>query len=344
MVYKIGVYSGKFYPPHRGHLYAIMHASTRCEKLYVIVSHHPDLSKELSEKNNIPVMDLKLRAKWLSQELQGFDHIEVLMLDETGIPVYPYGWAQWSQMVRDLVPGKIDVIFGGEPEYKAYNDQYFPEAVYEVFDHNRERYPISATKIRSNPLQHWDFILGSAHPFFAKKVLIAGTESCAKTTLTKYLAKAYHTSWSEEEGRYYSGKFLGGNEGVFTVEDFGRIAIQQYEADMHALRTCNKVVFYDSDAVVTQYYCQLYLNSTSVRVGSFIDSSRYDVVLFMTPDVPWVADGMRWNRDDWKRWQLHQRLKDMYISRGFGDKIIEIGGNYTERLDKAMAIVDGLLK
>jgi hypothetical protein len=37
-------------------------------------------------------MDIKLRARWLSQELAGLDHIKILMLDEEGIPEFPDGW------------------------------------------------------------------------------------------------------------------------------------------------------------------------------------------------------------------------------------------------------------
>ena len=47
--------------------------------------------------------------------------------------------------------------------------QYFPESAVEIFDPKRTRYPISATDIRNDILGNWDYILGSARPFFAKK-------------------------------------------------------------------------------------------------------------------------------------------------------------------------------
>lgn len=342
-MYKTGVLAGKFTPPHRGHLSAIINASTKCEKLYVVISDHAKLTKMLCDKDNLPLMDLKLRAKWLSKELQGFDHIKVLMLDETNIPMYPYGWEQWSQMLIDLIPEKIDVLFGGELEYKEENDKYFPDAVYEIFDYKRERYPISATEIRANPLKHWDYILGSARHFFAKKVLIVGTESCGKTTMTKYLAKIYHTSWSEEAGRYYSTKYLGGNEDVFTIEDFEMIVYEQFQADMDALNKANKVVFYDTDALITQYYAEMYINQKSNLIEKFINPNRYDLVLFFAPDVKWVDDGFRWNEKNEVRYELHKKLKNMYIEHGFGDKIVDISGNYNERLQKCIKTIDKLL-
>lgn len=342
-MYKVGVFSGKFTPPHRGHLNAIINAATKCEKLYVVVSDNPVLTKQLCDESNLPIMDMLLRTKWLSKELQGFDHIKVVMLDETGIPIYPYGWELWQAKLKEVIPEKFDVIFGGELSYKDNYNKYFPDVAYETYDCNREKYPISATDIRNNPLKHWYYILGSSRHFFAKKILIAGTESCGKTTITKYLAKIYHTSWSEEEGRYYSTKYLGGNEDVFTIKDFGMIAYQQYLADMDALHKANKVVFYDSDALITQYYAELYLGEKSDMVEKFIDPSRYDYVLFYTPDVKWVDDGFRWNNEDEVRKQLHLKLKNMYIEYGFGDKLIEISGNYNERLQKSIEFIDKIL-
>jgi HTH-type transcriptional repressor of NAD biosynthesis genes len=342
-MYKTGVFAGKFMPPHRGHLSAIINSATQCETLYVVVSDNKTMTERMCKESGLPVMDGLTRTKWLSQELQGFEHIKVLLLDESDIPEYPLGWAQWSSALKCLIRKNIDVLFGGDKEYKEVNDIWFPHSDYVLFDYKRERYSVSASLIRENPFKYWDYILGSARPFFAKKVLITGTESCGKTTITKYLAKIFHTSWSEEVGRDYSKNYLGGNESVFTMEDFGRIAYMQYEADMDALRKANKIVFYDTDAVVTQYYSELYLGGLSERVESFVDSTRYDKVLIFTPSVKWVADGLRWNKDQKTRNDLHSRLFTMYVWRGFKNKIIEIDGDYRQRLEEAISISKELI-
>jgi len=343
-MYKTGVLAGKFLPPHRGHLSSIINSATLCETLYVIVSDNRVMTERLCLESNLPIMDGLTRTKWLSQELQGFEHIKVIFLDESDIPEYPSGWAQWSARVKQVIPAHIDVLFGGDPEYKAVNDIWFPESDYILFDYKRTRYPVTATLIRKSPFKYWDYILGSARPFFAKKVLVTGTESCGKSTMVKYLAKIFYTSWSEEVGRKYSKKYLGGNEDVFTIADFGRIAYMQYEADMDALRKANKIVFYDTDAVVTQYYANLYVGKDSDIVESFVDPLRYDIVLMLTPSVKWVADGLRWNSEKDTRYFLHEKLYSMYESRGFTSIIYTIAGaNYNKRLEQAIAVSKRLI-
>lgn len=345
-MYKVGVVPGRFLPPHRGHLNAILQASTKCEKLYVVVCENHGNAKQCEDAGLKP-MPLEMRARWLSAELAELDHIEVLMLDERtlDIPEYPFGWEQWSNALHDLLPFEADVIFGGELSYKDGYTKYFPNVTYEIYDCERTTYPISGTEIRENPYKHWDYILGSARPHFAKKVLLVGTESCGKTTLTKMLAKVFHTSWAREEGRYYSEKYFGKNEDVFNIDDFFNIAWEQRQIEDHAFRTANKITFCDTDAVVTQYYCEMYMGKQNPKLEVFVDPSRYDLVFMMTPDVKWVDDGLRFLDGDERRWELHKKLKQMYLNRGYKEEqIVEIGGNYQERFAKALQISNELLE
>jgi HTH-type transcriptional repressor of NAD biosynthesis genes len=69
--------------------------------------------------------------------------------------------------------------------------------------------------------------LNASKPYFARKILITGTESTGKTTLTNALAQLYDTSCAYEEGRYYSKYNLGGNDLVYQLEDFLNICWEQ---------------------------------------------------------------------------------------------------------------------
>lgn len=342
-MYQTGVYFGRFLPPHRGHLYQIIEASTKCQNLIVVISDNAEQTRALCEADGLPEISYRLRKQWFSQQVQDMPHIQVRVLDESDIPVYPEGWQEWSKRMREVVCAPIDAFFVGDLSYSETLASYFPEAKVELFDPSRTRYPISATEIRKNILGNWHYILGAARPFFAKKVLIAGTESCGKTTLTKCLAKLYNTSWSEEVGRYYARDYLGNDETIYTDEDFGRIAHIQYEQDYHALRSANKVCFFDTDATYTDYFSELYMGHHNELVEKYIDHTRYDRLFYLMPDVRWVADGQRLNGDEDRRRILNDRLLQMYRDYGFGDKITIISGDYNARLHKAIQLVDDLL-
>jgi len=317
-MYNVGVFPGKFFPPHRGHLNAIIRAATQCDKLYVVVSDNMKIADDICNDMKLPPMPLALRAKWLSIELQEFEHVTILMLDETGIPPYPDGTVEWSKRLLHVMTEKFDAIFGGEMEYKDTYMRNFPDHVtYVVYDYERSKYPVSATNIREDYLHYWDYILGSARGFFSRRMLISGTESCGKTMMVKYLAKIHHTSWSVEYGRYYSNIYLGGNEALMAPSDFCRIAYEQIARDEDALKSSNKITFFDADAVVTQFYCKMYTGRYNDDIERFVDSRKYDVVIMLPPNVKWVADGLRWKSDQKTRERLHAELVKMYENRGF---------------------------
>ncbi len=342
-MYQTGVYFGRFLPPHRGHLYQIIEASTLCEKLVVVISDSRTQTEQICREAGMKTVTYQLRKQWFAQQVQDMPHIQVRVLDETDIAAPPGGWPDGAAKMREVVPEKIDAFFVGDRDYDATLQKYFPESRIELFDPARSRYPISASEIRADILNNWHYILGPARPFFAKKVLIAGTESTGKTTLTKCLAKLYNTSWSEEVGRYYAAQYLGGDETIYTDEDFSRMAYLQAEQDYQALRSANMVCFFDTDAVVTDYFSELYMNHRNPLVEAFISPEKYDVVLFLTPDVRWVADGQRLNGDQEKRERLHSRLWEMYREFGFEGKMVPISGDYNQRLGAAIACVDQLL-
>jgi len=303
-----------------------------------------DIANQKCADCGIKPLPLELRARWMALELKNFDHIHVITLDETGIPPYPEGTRLWTQRLLEIMPEKFDAIFGGEPEYRDTYMQNLPKDIdYVLYDYSRTRYPISGTAVRDNPFKHWDYILGSARRHFAKRVLITGTESCGKSTLTRYLAKIYHTAWTEEYGRQFIDEELGGCGEAITQEDFLYIARMQRILEEKALKNANRIVFFDSDAVVTYYYGHMYLNTYIDELKSFIDPSRYDVVLLCTPNVPWVADGQRFLQND--RQNNHRFLETMYKYVFNYNRIVIInGGEYKRRLEECIEIIDGLLE
>lgn len=341
---KTGVFPGKFLPPHRGHVTAILRAHALCDKLYVVVSERTAEDGELCRSAGIGYISGVLRQRWLSQELQGLG-IEVLLQNEDAMVPFPQGWADYAALLKHTVSEPFTVIFGGEESYRDGHSRHFPGIDYTVLDPQRTQWPISGTEIRNHPYLHWDYIAGAARPFFARKVLITGPESCGKTTLTRKLAKVYCTSWSEELGRDYQQDVVGGNGDLFEPEDFNRIAHLQYEQDLKALRSANKVCFFDTDAVVTAFFSKAFSGEVANRVGSFIDPGKYDLVIALQPTVPWVADGMRELGEQATRELSFTGLMELYQQYGFDtDSFVIIAApDYYSRLEGCISAVESLL-
>lgn len=78
-------------------------------------------------------------------------------------------------------------------------------------------------------------------------------------------------------------------------------------------------------------------------VEKYIDPDRYDLLIYLTPDVRWVPDGQRLNGDEDRRRMLNDRLWDMYVAHGFKDKMVVVSGDYSQRLAHAIRLVDELL-
>lgn len=193
----VGFLTGKFAPLHTGHIYFISKAATMVDKLYVVLSYD---GKRFQDD---PRLSLKNRLLWLKTTFKDLPHIKIVYVDETNCSPYPDGWHEWSMLVKRAIPhriGDITKIFSSEPEYTEGFNKYWPEAEHVVVDAERKEVNISATEIRANPFKFWSYMPSIVRQHYVKKVCIIGTESCGKTTLTKYLAKIYQTSWVEEYG------------------------------------------------------------------------------------------------------------------------------------------------
>ncbi|MEH7393369.1 AAA family ATPase [Bacillus sp. JJ1474] len=101
---------------------------------------------------------------------------------------------------------------------------------------------ISATNIREKGIfEYWDYIPDEVKTFFIKKVVILGTESCGKSTLTRNLALIYNTTYVKEYGRDYC-EYLEGCDGIIIEEDYPMIAYGHKLKEYEAIKNANKIV------------------------------------------------------------------------------------------------------
>ena len=336
---KTGFIGGKFLPFHIGHLYAIMYASNFVDKLYVVLISSVKRDRTLCEQADIKYISGSTRKSWISKELNNFDNIEVIeIVDNCSADESEYDWENGAKDVRDIIVEPLTHVFSSEHSYTPFFKKYYPNAEHIVIDSRRDTINISATEIKKDIYSNWEYLTKSARQFFTKKVAIVGTESCGKSMLTKQLANLYYTNYCHEVGRDYCKRYKNN----LTIEMFPQIAMEHILLQDKLAYESNKVLFVDSDAVITQYYMGMYFDRASTLVENIIDQQDFDLILYLEPDVPWVDDGLRFQGEVAEREENNYTLKGMYKRRHM--PFHTITGTYLERLLSAKKIVDKLFK
>lgn len=333
-----GWLTGKFAMPHMGHINHIHQAATMVDKLYVVVSQDDNRFKD-------PRLSLRNRMLWMKTIFKDIPHIEIISVNETGIPTYPNGWSQWSDLVKAALPaGQYDAVFTSENDdvenYKQHFDGHTKNVI--TVDPDRSMVNISATAIRNDMVKHWGMMPSIVRKDFVLRVCIVGTESVGKTSLTKMLAKHFQTSWVEEYGRTYCEQNLCMDESLLTFDDYGHIAARRYEMEQEAVKVANRVMFADTAGLSTNFFCQMYEGRENQLVTAYSEMEHYDLMLYLTDDVPWVADGLRKNTDRDYTKRLFETQMKAYAARK-GIPIVNVTGNYNQRLNSAIAAVRDLI-
>jgi len=151
--YKVGFYGGKFFPFHKGHDYCIRYAANECEKVHVILFYGGDdelnILKTLSE-NEKKDLSFEKRMERLKAICKNYDNVEIHSIDVTYVKNED-GTEDWdgeTPLVLNIT-GKMDAVYSSEPGYDDYFKRAYPWAKHILVDPPREKYPISATKIRA---------------------------------------------------------------------------------------------------------------------------------------------------------------------------------------------------
>ncbi|HEY3405899.1 MAG TPA: ATP-binding protein [Ohtaekwangia sp.] len=118
-------------------------------------------------------------------------------------------------------------------------------------------------------------------------ICLYGPESTGKSTIAKLLAEKYQTEFVPEVAR----EMLITND--FTVEDIIQIGHAHHNRIQEKLKTADKILFCDTDAITTQIYSQHYLNVIPDVLYELEERVNYDYYFLMDIDVPWIADGLR---------------------------------------------------
>jgi len=334
----VGFYGGKFLPLHMGHVSCIIQASSKCDLLYVGLSHSKSRDMDLCAKADFPYVSKEIRVAWLHQIANSLPNVKVIDFSDGDGEEYS-SWQEGADMVKAQIPSPINLTFGSELEYAEMFDKIYPGSKYVLLDADRSRYPISGTQIREEgAFKHWNSIPVACRPFYVKKVVVVGSESCGKSTLVKKLACYFNTNYVEEYGRELCEKVGTGQP---HASYYPQIVYGQKTREFEAGLTANKILIVDTEAIVTQYYANLYEDMDFSEIDAIIDGQHYDLMIFLEPDVEWVDDGLRAHGNQLERENNSNTLKAMLDHYGKDYSIVS--GSYSDRFSKSVKLIEDIV-
>jgi NadR type nicotinamide-nucleotide adenylyltransferase len=167
-------------------------------------------------------------------------------------------------------------------------------------------------------------------------VVITGSECTGKTTLANELAAHFSAPCSPEHVRDYLDR-----KGMpLDASDVEAIARGQVDVEDAAVAASTSLVVKDTDLVSTVVYSRHYYGGCPAWVEQAARERLGDLYLLLSPDVPWIADGMQRDRPE-QRADLHGRFRDSLA--GFDARVVEIAGDWDTRRTLALAaLVSGV--
>ena len=333
-MYNIGVYGGFFNPLHMGHLSCIIEAASLCKKLYIVINHTKDPDE----------INIRVRHRWVYQLTKHIGNVNIIILSDDFQTKDKYAKEieqDDEKFLKNHIDGDIDVVFcTDESDKENFLCNIYPDAKKHTF----EKRGINSDKLIGNIYEYWDKLPNLVKPYFVKKVLLVGSSSTGKSTLTINLANYYNTNFIEEESREYMSKYGQGT--LIMAEDFTKILLQHKLDEMNAINTSNKVLFVDTDALVTRFFMNFFTDERNEKnkiLADVIDSlNDFDLILFLEPDVPYVHDGYRSQVAGDRRLEYSAGLKE--ILDAHNKKYICIKGDYHQRFIEATRAIDNILK
>jgi len=323
----------KALPPHLGHLYLIDTAISQSEHTHVIITHNSSQS--------IPG---DIRYKALKAIYQHNKNVTIYSVSDEGLPQHDNEcetkdefYSYWVPLVYSHVD-ELDVVFTSED----YGDEFaeYLGIKHILVDKDRSKYPISGTMVRSNPFKYWNFIPDEVKPFFVKRIVVMGPESCGKSTLTQNLANHYQTNFVIEYGR-----LVYENNGGVTIDDFIPISTGRQDLEDWMIKHSNKLLFCDTEDITTYLFSKMFYPDECNKVEGYFQEilerkPKYDLYLLMKPDCDGVQDGTRHFLDE--RWEHYEMIKLELVNRGC--KFVEIGGDWDNRFKESISVINDFLK
>ena len=349
---KVGVVFGSFAPLHQGHLDCIMRAKKENDGGCIVIVCGFDGDK------GGDMMPLKRRYRYVREFFADDDLVAVYAIDdgEIGAAPYPDGWEQWLMEFERIWNKAVEMTFkngyimtqpkrhwyAGDPNYVSDLIERGEEAT--LLDRVADN-PICATMIRQNPIKHWDKITFPFRRLFSHNILICGTASEGKSTLTTDLGKYFNAPYSYEYAREYM-KDSCVIDWELDGADYMAFLEGQYNLNRKLINSPGNhgIFFADSDSMVTRMYAEYYAKDPTCalteeefkQVANMADAitakCRWDKIFLIAPHGVFVDDHERYMAHSGmkERMELYEILIKNLEESGNWDKVVVLNGNYYE--------------
>ena len=349
---KVGVVFGSFAPLHQGHLDCIMRAKKENDGgcIVIVCGFDGDKGGEM--------MPLKRRYRYVREFFADDDLVAVYAIDdgEIGAAPYPDGWEQWLMEFERIWNKAVGITFqngyimdqpkrhwyAGDPNYVSDLIERGEEAT--LLDRVADN-PICATMIRQNPIKHWDKITAPFRRLFSHNILICGTASEGKSTLTTDLGKYFNAPYSYEYAREYM-KDSCVIDWELDGADYMAFLEGQYNLNRKLINSPGNhgIFFADSDSMVTRMYAEYYakdptcalteeeFEKLAVTADAITAKCRWDKIFLIAPHGVFVDDHERYMAHSGmkERMELYEILVKNLKESCNWDKVVILNGDYYE--------------
>ena len=351
---RVGVVFGSFAPLHQGHLDLIYRAKKENDGGAIVIVCGYDGDK------GEPMMPHSRRYRYVREFFADDDLVAVYGINDTeiGAPMYPNGWPKWLEEFERIwkkatnhfgydnedlgIPRPERVWYVGDHEYFLDLTQRGEKAI--LVDRVADN-PICATMIRHNPIKHWDKITFPFKRLFSHNILICGTASEGKSTLTADLGKYFNAPYSYEYAREYM-KDSCVIDWELDGADYMAFLEGQYNLNRKLINSPGNhgIFFADSDSMVTRMYAEYYAKDSTcalteeefkevaVMADAITAKCRWDKIFLIAPHGVFVDDHERYMAHSGmkERQELYEILVKNLKESGNWDKVVILNGDYYE--------------